>query len=72
MSAAETTRALEAWRAAERRVEAAIPGTPEHEAALADVERARSRYHRSLDELREALRQVDQSRDEELSHTGWA
>jgi hypothetical protein len=40
-------RTLEAWRAAERRLDRAQPGTPEHAAAAAEVERLRDEY-RSL------------------------
>src|SRR5262249_10319048 len=46
---------LEDWRAAERRLASATPGTPEHGAAALDAERYRQEYQRRFNE-----RQTDQ------------
>ncbi len=47
--ARDTQVVLAEWRDAERRLAAAAEGTPDHEAARADVERLRDEYRRSFE-----------------------
>jgi hypothetical protein len=44
--------ALAEWRAAHARLDAAEPGTPEHDAAVLEEELAKGAYHRIVDEAR--------------------
>ncbi|HEX5589423.1 MAG TPA: hypothetical protein VFX65_03930 [Candidatus Limnocylindrales bacterium] len=50
---AETPRSmamiLQAWRDAERRLAAAVPGSPEHSVALREVEQYREEYRRAYE-----------------------
>jgi hypothetical protein len=43
---------IAAWRAAERRLEALEPGTPQHAEATAEVELRRREYHEALAALK--------------------
>jgi hypothetical protein len=45
-------RILAEWRAAQLRLDAALPGSPESEAAASDVERLREEYRRGQDARR--------------------